>query len=436
MKYVGLLFCLSAYSTLPAQGIAKKADELLQAYTVQDKFSGAALIAVKGQVVFNKAYGYANRDSGKAATTETEFRAGSLTKMFTSTLVLKLARERKIALSDVVAKYIPGFPDGNKITLKNLLSHTSGIRGTTPSSATTLNDMVKGFKAEPLAFKPGEKFEYNNFNYFLLSYIAQKVTGTPFPVLLEKEVIARVGMSQSGMDYEGRKSPHKASGYVTNPNTQLWVETDSKERVEMASGAGALYTTTGDLGKWSQAVSKHQLLSKEIYDKAFTPVQPGYGLGWITGEEYGHYKIGHTGSIPGFIADFMMFPKDSVTIIFLSNYQDLKGRQLEKDLVSLVFGLPYELPKQKKEIIIPEDSLKTYTGVYEQAPGIQMNVFIEDGKLKVIAPGGDKVELTAEAPDKFYLKGPDIEITFLKENGNIVSMFVNMQGGQSFKKIR
>jgi CubicO group peptidase (beta-lactamase class C family) len=436
MKYVGLLFCLSAYSTLPAQGIAKKADELLQAYTVQDKFSGAALIAVKGQVVFNKAYGYANRDSGKAATTETEFRAGSLTKMFTSTLVLKLARERKIALSDVVAKYIPGFPDGNKITLKNLLSHTSGIRGTTPSSATTLNDMVKGFKAEPLAFKPGEKFEYNNFNYFLLSYIAQKVTGTPFPVLLEKEVIARVGMKQSGMDYEGRKSPHKASGYVTNPNTQLWVETDSKERVEMASGAGALYTTTGDLWKWSQAVSKHQLLSKEIYDKAFTPVQPGYGLGWITGEEYGHYKIGHTGSIPGFIADFMMFPKDSVTIIFLSNYQDLNGRQLEKDLVSLVFGLPYELPKQKKEIIIPEDSLKTYTGVYEQAPGIQMNVFIEDGKLKVIAPGGDKVELTAEAPDKFYLKGPDIEITFLKENGNIVSMFVNMQGGQSFKKIR
>ena len=145
-------------------------------------------------------------------------------------------------------------------------------------------------------------------------------------------------------------------------------------------------------------------------------------------------KIGHTGSIPGFIADFIMFPKDSVTIIFLSNYQDLNGKQLEKDLIALVFGEAYELPRQKKEITIAEDSLKSYVGVYEQAPNMQMNVFIENGKLKVIAPGGDKVELTAEGPDQFFLKGPEIEIKFVRENGAVVSMFVNMQGGQSFKK--
>ena len=175
-------------------------------------------------------------------------------------------------------------------------------------------------------------------------------------------------MNQSGMDFEGRKSTHKALGYVTNPNTELWVETDNKERVELASGAGALYTTTGDLWKWAQTISKEQLLSKELYHQAFTPVQPGYGLGWIVGEEYGHLKIGHTGSIPGFIADFIMFPKDSATIIFLSNYQDLNGKQLEKDLIALVFDKAYELPKQKKEIIISEDSLKSYVGVYSKRP--------------------------------------------------------------------
>ena len=131
-----------------------------------------------------------------------------------------------------------------------------------------------------------------------------------------------------------------------------------------------------------------------------------------------------------------MFPKDSITIIFLSNYQDLDGRQLEKDLTALVFGKPYELPKQKKEIVLTEDSLRSYVGIYEQAPNMQMNVLIEDGKLKVIAPGGDKVELTAEAPDKFFLKGPEIEIKFLRENGVVISMFVNMQGGQTFKKIK
>jgi CubicO group peptidase (beta-lactamase class C family) len=436
MKNLLLLFCLSAYISVQAQSIEKKADELMQTYTVQNKFSGAVLIAMKGKVIFNKAYGYANRDARIPVTTQTEFRAGSLTKMFTSTLILKLVQQRKIALSDLVSKYVPGFPNGKKITLKNLLSHTSGIRGTTPASAATLTDMVEGFKADTLAFKPGEKFEYNNFNYFLLSFIAQKVTRTPYPILLKNQILVKAGMNHSGMDFEGRKSAHKALGYVTNPNTELWVETDNKEHVELASGAGALYTTTDDLWKWAQTINKKQLLSKELYHQAFTPVQPGYGLGWIIGEEYGHSKIGHTGSIPGFIADFIMFPKDSITIIFLSNYQDLNGKQLEKDLIALVFGKPYELPKQKKEIIIGEDSLKNYIGIYEQTPNMQMNVFIENGKLKVIAPGGDKVELTPEGPDKFFLKGPEIEIKFLRENGVIVSMFVNMQGGQSFKKIK
>jgi CubicO group peptidase (beta-lactamase class C family) len=434
MQKVLLVVCLSAYVSVQAQNIEKKADELLQAYTRQNKFSGAVLIAARGEIVFNKAYGYSNRDLGTPATTETEFRAGSLTKMFTSTLILKLVQEGKIALLDPVSKYVPGFPNGEKITLKNLLSHTSGIRGTTPSSAATLADIVEGFRADTLAFKPGEKFEYNNFNYFLLSFIAQKVTKTPYPILLKNEILAKAGMNRSGLDFGSRKSTHKALGYVTNPNTELWVETDNKERVEMASGAGALYTTTGDLWKWAQTITKQQLLSKELYDQAFTPVQPGYGLGWIVGEEYGHLKIGHTGSIPGFIADFIMFPKESVTIIFLSNYQDLNGKQLEKDLIALVFGKPYELPKQKKEITIAEDSLKSYVGVYEQAPDMQMNVFIENGKLKVIAPGGDKVELTAEGLDQFFLKGPEIEIKFFRENGAVVSMFVNMQGGQRFKK--
>ena len=282
MKNVLFVVCLSAYVAVQAQNIEKKADELLQAYTTQNKFSGAVLIAVRGDVVFNKAYGYANRDLGIPATTETEFRAGSLTKMFTSTLILKLVQEGKIELLDPVSKYIPGFPNGEKITLRNLLSHTSGIRGTTPSSAATLTDMVEGFRADTLAFKPGEKFEYNNFNYFLLSFIAQKVTKTPYPILLKNEILAKAGMNQSGLDFESRKSTHKALGYVTNPNTERWVETDNKDRVEMASGAGALYTTTGDLWKWAQTISKQQLLSKELYYQAFTPVQPGYGLGGLS----------------------------------------------------------------------------------------------------------------------------------------------------------
>ena len=118
MKNVLLLVCLSAVISVQAQYIEKKADELLQTYTEQNKFSGAVLIAVGGEVVFNKAYGYADRDARIPATTETEFRAGSLTKMFTSTLILKLVQERKITLSDPVSKYVPGFSKWRKDQLE------------------------------------------------------------------------------------------------------------------------------------------------------------------------------------------------------------------------------------------------------------------------------------------------------------------------------
>lgn len=114
MKNILLFFCMLLYVPIKSQSIPKLADELLQAYTAQNKFSRSVLIALKDQVVFNKGYGYADREGKLPVSTQTQFRAGSLTKMFTSTLILKLVQQRKLALSDLVSKYVPGFPNGEK----------------------------------------------------------------------------------------------------------------------------------------------------------------------------------------------------------------------------------------------------------------------------------------------------------------------------------
>lgn len=144
---------------LHAQTTAEKAATFLTAYTNQHKFSGAVLIAKNDSIIFNKAYGFADIKNQKLNTSATEFRAGSLTKMFTSGLILQLAQEGKVSLTDVVSKYIPAATWANNITIKNLLSHTSGIHGKTPAMASSMEEMVEGFKPDTTVFYP-----INNLN--------------------------------------------------------------------------------------------------------------------------------------------------------------------------------------------------------------------------------------------------------------------------------
>jgi CubicO group peptidase (beta-lactamase class C family) len=419
------------------QSIAQKADELLTAYASQQKFSGNVLIAKQGKIIFEKAYGYADQKNKLLNTTQTEFRVGSLTKMFTSTLILQLAGASKLSLTDPVTKYVPGFANGEKIQLRHLLSHTSGIKGTTGTPApTTLEESVSRFTCQGLSFEPGTRFEYNNFNYILLSYIAQKVTGVPFAKLVQANVLARAGMAHSGLDTKDRPSKNKALGYVTNPATLEWQVPDGGD-VAIAAGAGALYSTTGDLYQWAQSLSTHAVLADTLLASALKPLQNNYGLGWMISEKNGRTQIGHTGSIPGYIANFMRFPKEDVTIILLANYQDTDGRRLSDDLVAVAFGEGYTLPVKKQVVALSEAVLNQYTGEYQLPGGFSITVSVEGNKLYALAQGDqDKIELTPESEQKFFLRGPETEIEFIREGDVIKYMFVNMQGGQKFTKVK
>ena len=341
-----------------AQTIAQKADDLLRAYTDQQKFSGNVLIAKGDTILFEKAYGYADKSSGQLNTIETEFRVGSLTKMFTSAVILQFADEGKISLADPVSKYVTDFSNGDKIKLIHLLSHTSGIKGSTGSPApTSLEESISRFKVQPLSFEPGSKFEYNNFNYILLSFIAQKVSGTSLSDLFTNRLLQKTTMQHTGLDYKARQSDKKALGYITNRETANW-QVANDGNVALASGAGALYSTTRDLYKWSMAISKRLVLNDSSVTMALTPVHNNYGLGWMNSQSKGRKYVGHTGSIPGFIANFMKFPAEDVTIILLSNYQDVNARKLSEDLVAVVFNESYDLPVRKQAFAITSEVLK------------------------------------------------------------------------------
>ena len=424
-------------SILNAQTIAEKADALLTAYSDQQKFSGTVLIAKKGEIIFEKAYGYADKKSRRLNTTDTEFRVGSLTKMFTSTVILQLAAAKQLSLNDPLSKYVPAIANSENIKLIHLLSHTSGIKGFTEQPMPlTLEESVARFKSDTSAFQPGSRFEYNNFNYILLSFIAQKVTGIPFSQLVKAKVLDKAGMKHSALDEADRQSDKKAFGYVTNPETAEWQEAEAGD-VAIASGAGALYSTADDLYKWSQAISAHTLLPDSVLQNAMRPFRNDYGFGWMSNNENGRKQIGHTGSIPGFIANFMKFPADDVTIVLLSNYQDVDGRQLSSDLKAVVFGEAYSLPIKKKAVALSKDVLNKLTGEYKLENGFAITVTVDGEKLYALAQGDpNRIELTPESERKFFLKGPETEVEFLEENNEVKYMFVNIQGGQKFTRVK
>lgn len=431
-----ITLCISIYCTASsAQSIATKAEQLLQAYTTQHKFSGVVLIAVRDSIVFNKAYADADIKSHRPNTVNTTFRAGSLTKMFTSALIAQLVAENKLSFDDKVSNYVSGAAWSKGITIRHLLSHTSGIQGNTPPGAITPAAMVTGFQAQTAAFSPGEKFEYNNFNFIVLSYVAEKVTGLSYPLLIKKYVLNKVGMNRSGIDSVNRKDAAKATGYTINPITEEWVATGLGNSIQAASGAGALYTTTADLFRWAKATHSATVWPSNSFQQATISVQGEYGLGWIVRHRNHHLQIGHTGTIEGFNAMMLMFPQDSVTVIYLSNLQDMNTEAFEKNLIALALGEPYEMPVAKQEIILSETQMKDYIGNYGKDAQNRMSVAIEGSKLIITAPGGDKLPLSATEKDKFLLKGPDIEVTFKRTGITIVSMFVKMGGGMLFEKV-
>lgn len=433
MKRLTVLLLLALSVAGSAQDIARKADSLLGAYTKRNQFSGNVLISKKGKIIFEKAYGYADKETNRLNTLQTEFRAGSLTKMFTSTLILQLVEKGKLSLEDPVGKYVPSLEGGANITIRNLLGHTSGLRGTTPPNAANAAALIKGYKSAPMAFVPGQRFEYNNFNFILLGYIAEKITSKPYADLVRENILLKAGMTHSGIDYRNRKSADMALGYMIDEKTGQLARMET-QNIDAAEGAGALYTTVGDLLNWSKAIDDHKLLSATSFEMAQTPAMPGYGLGWTIRNYGNHVKVGHTGSIEGFMSEFMKFRDDDITIIFLSNLLPPEDIHLERSLGAIAFGEPFKIETEAAEITLPAELLPKYVGTYE-AEGQEMVVSIKEGKLYVLAPGGDTAELVPQGANRFFVKGPKIGVEFLEENGRVQAMNLDMRGGQKFKKL-
>jgi CubicO group peptidase (beta-lactamase class C family) len=279
-KLYALLFVtLMTASVALAQDNARKIDDLLKNYYDYGQFNGSVLVAEKGKVVYAKGFGMANMEWEIPNQADTKFRIGSVTKQFTAALILQLVEEGKIKLDGKLGDYLPDYrkDTGGKVTIHQLLNHTSGIPSYTGQPDFFANvsrnrysvaDFVKKHASGELEFEPGSKFSYNNSGYFLLGAIVEKVTGKTYETVLKERIFEPLGMKNTGYDNHAPLLQKRASGYQKTPEGYI---NAAYLDMSLPYAAGSLYSTVEDLYKWDQALYENKILSADSKTKMFTP---------------------------------------------------------------------------------------------------------------------------------------------------------------------
>jgi len=328
-------------------------DKLMSTIYQRGQFNGAILVAVQGDPVYRKGFGKANFSAGIDFTPDTPSNIGSVTKQFTAMAIMMLAERGKLSYDDPVSKYIPEVARSahlTRITLRQLLNHTSGIPDYgdlgIDDSGLDQNGLIAALlKKEDLLSEPGLKYRYSNPGYALLAIVAERVSGKRFGELLEQEIFGPLGMIDTFV-YDGptRKSARAAIGYG-----QFGQVDDGGPTA--IPGDGGIYSTVDDLFKWDQALYTEKLVRQSTLAEAFTPgkVLEGastYGFGWNIDQDGGSKYLWHTGSNAGFRAFFGRRLANKVTVIMLTNRGNSKRQDIDAAIQNILSDKPYVLPKQ------------------------------------------------------------------------------------------
>jgi CubicO group peptidase (beta-lactamase class C family) len=355
---ITVAWLLAAHAHVLAQDKAAKIDELMKVYNSYRQFNGAVLVAENGKVIFKKGYGMANMEWNIPIETDTRFRLGSITKQFTSMLVLQLVQEGKIKLEGKLTDYLPDYrkDTGDRITIHQLLNHTSGIPSYTglpnflqdvSRNPYSVSDFVKKYASGDLEFDPGTKWNYNNSGYFLLGAIVERVTGKPYEQVLKERILDPVGMKNTGYDHYDTILAKRASGYEKRPGGFI-----NAPYLDMSLpyAAGSLYSTVEDLYLWDQALYTEKLLSPQLKEVMFKPGLANYAYGWIVrkpplgaqGESV--TIIEHGGGINGFNTLISRMPESKNLIVLLNNTGGTKLGEMSQKIAGILFGKPYKAP--------------------------------------------------------------------------------------------
>jgi CubicO group peptidase (beta-lactamase class C family) len=306
-------------------------DAFVQGLMAKHHVPGVSVGVVQdGKVVMAKGYGLANVELDVLATENSVYQLASVTKTFTATAVMLLVKDGKLSLDDKLAERLPDLPAAwEKVTVRNLLNHTSGIKSYTSVKGFektmrkdyTHREIIDLVAKEPLEFAPGEKWDYSNTGYFLLGMLIEKASGKPYEAFMAERVFKPLGMTRTRVNDLQAVVPNRVQGYQWDGK-----ELKNGEYVSPSQpfAAGMLLSTVADLIKWDAALADHKVLDEPTLEQMWKPTtlakgEAPYGFGWGVKKVNGRRVVEHGGGIPGFSTQVCRYLDDKLTVIVLSN---------------------------------------------------------------------------------------------------------------------
>jgi len=329
----------------------KIANDILQKTGVP---SASVAVVRDGKIVYLHAYGYANLENKTPAQPAMRYSVGSISKQFTATAILLLQEQGKLSVDDKVAKWVPGLTDGDKVSIRQLLSHTSGYQDFWPQDyvmpgmlqPTTAQKILDGWARIPLDFTPGTKWQYSNTNYVIAGLIVEKAAGKPLLSVLQERVFGPLHMASVTNTDEAKLPASDPTGYMRYALGPL--RPAPKEGKGWMFAAGELAMSAEDLAKWDISMINQAVLKPASYHEMETDVLlangvgTGYGLGVDVGMQGGHRYLGHGGEVSGFVSQNTIYPDDHAAVVVLTNQDAIGAASQIAEKIGQSFFAPAE----------------------------------------------------------------------------------------------
>lgn len=415
-----LLFFL--FHFLSAQDYDKsKADSLFQSIEDNDEGMGSVAVLKDGELLYQRAYGFANLDSQQKNNPNTLFRIGSISKTYTATLIMKAVEEGLLKLDDKLEKFYPDFQNASEISISQLLQHRSGIYNFTNSpfyvqymtESKSKSELLEILLSTENSFEPGEKFEYSNTGYVLLSYILEDIYEEPYGDILNQKIVSPLNLDKTYFGEAIDSTSNEAFSYFRTGKWEMSPET----YLSIPMGAGGITATAEDVALFYEALFNGDLLKESSFEK-MKKLKDGFGYGLFEMPYYDEKILGHTGGIDGFQSVAVHFGKENLTAVVLCNAVSYRRNEILLGVLSAYFGNQFEIPDFKPKVVVHRADMIGFEGAYstENFP-LKITISVsENNQLMAQATGQSAFPLTAIDRYNYKFDPAGIKIIFDAEN--------------------
>ncbi len=449
-----VVFIGSAQS-ISFENLEYKVDSLVALQHSNGQPGGVVGILSGDDVVLKKTFGIKDLEQNKPVDEKTLFDIASTAKQFTALAILMLEEQGKLNLDDDIIDYLPGFPGfEHKVTIRNLIQHTSGIPSTdvlrlfagwSLDETWTQQDEIELIQRySQLNFEPNEKHVYSNAGYSLLATIVEEVSGMRFSEFLAENIFSPLQMNNSLVydeRYQEKELLSTAIGYRRANDGFIPFSTTE----DFNYGGGSIYTSLDDMVKWGQALFSSAILSDNVIERISYPYNTlndgdtlDYTYGFYSREYKGIRMVDHSGGTLGFRSQFMIFPEENLLVFVLLNNEGINSRRLAMGIVDflLIDKMVEEEVAQRTEIELDSEAIKPFEGIYRLPEGMELSFFLEKDTFWLSIPGSGTFQLFAESENEFFLKAFNAQSKFVKDDKGNVNEMIWREGGKDYTSPR